>query len=196
MSLPVHPFDTDRVQPLRSGKTIYIRFDLNDYSIPPDRIGQTLTLVASQTRVRFLDGTTEVAAHHRSFDRHQLIVDPAHQDALLAEKRKARGSTAGSRLAASVPETERLLQAAFSRGESIQRQSRLLLGLLDDYGASELQAAVVEALCQDTPRASSVGLHPSETLAGPEKPRHGPGRPFPPGSGRHPHSTSFRGDLR
>ena len=158
MSLPVHRFDTDRVQPVRSGKTIYIRFDLNDYSIPPDRIGQTLTLVAFQTRVRLLDGTTEVAAHHRSFDRHQLIVDPAHQDALLAEKRKALGSTAGSRLAASVPETEPLLQAAFGRGESIQRQSRLLLGLLDDYGASELQAAVVEALEQDTPRASSVAF--------------------------------------
>ncbi len=158
MSLPVHRFDTDRVQPVRSGKTIYIRFDLNDYSIPPDRIGQTLTLVASQTGVRLLDGTTEVAAHRRSYDRHQLIVDPAHQDALLEEKRKARGSTAGGRLATAVPETEFLLQAAFERGESIQRQSRLLLGLLDDSGPSELRAAVSEALEQDTPRADSVAF--------------------------------------
>jgi transposase len=158
MSLPVHPFDTDRVGTVRSGKTIYIRFDLNDYSIPPKRIGQTLTLVASQTRVRLLDGTTEVAAHRRSYDRHQLIVDPAHEDALLEEKRKAAGSTAGGRLATAVPETEPLLHAAFKRGESIPRQSRLLLGLLDDYGASELQAAVAEALAQDTPRADSVAF--------------------------------------
>ncbi|MFB3111814.1 MAG: IS21 family transposase, partial [Gemmatimonadales bacterium] len=158
MSLPVHPFDTDRVQTVRSGKTIYIRFDLNDYSIPPKRIGQTLTLVASQTRVRLLDGATEVAAHRRSYDRHQLIVDPAHQDALLEEKRNAAGSTAGGRLATAVPETEFLLHAAFKRGESIPHQSRLLLGLLGDYGASELQGAVREALEQDTPRADSVAF--------------------------------------
>ena len=158
MSLPAHPFDTDRIQPVRSGKTIYVRFDLNDYSIPHRLIGHPLTLVASQTRVRLLDGMTEVAAHRRSYDRHQLIVDPAHQDALLAEKRNAQGSTSGSRLASAVPETEPLLQAAFGRGESIQRQSRLLLGLLDDYGASELRAAVAEALEQDTPRAASVAF--------------------------------------
>ena len=35
LPLPAHPFETDLVQPIRSGKTIYVRFDLNDYSIPP-----------------------------------------------------------------------------------------------------------------------------------------------------------------
>jgi transposase len=35
LSLPAHPFETDLVIPVRSQKTIYIRFDLNDYSIPP-----------------------------------------------------------------------------------------------------------------------------------------------------------------
>ena len=35
LPLPDHPFETDLVLPVRSRKTIYVRFDLNDYSIPP-----------------------------------------------------------------------------------------------------------------------------------------------------------------
>jgi hypothetical protein len=32
LPLPLHPFNTDRVEPVRSRKTIYVHFDLNDYS--------------------------------------------------------------------------------------------------------------------------------------------------------------------
>jgi hypothetical protein len=77
---------------------------------------------------------------------------------LLAEKRKAFASTAGSRLATAVPESEALLAAAFQRGESPRRQARLLLGLLDDYGATELRAAIREALAGETPRVSSIAF--------------------------------------
>jgi hypothetical protein len=35
--------------PIRSAKTIYVRFDLNDYSIPPNAVRRPLTLVASDT---------------------------------------------------------------------------------------------------------------------------------------------------
>jgi len=37
LSPPAHPFPTDLVLAVRSEKTIYVRFDLNDYSIPPKR---------------------------------------------------------------------------------------------------------------------------------------------------------------
>jgi hypothetical protein len=58
----------------RSRKTIYVHFDLNDYSIPPEAVGGPLTLVASDTDVRILDGAAEVARHHRSYDRQQVIL--------------------------------------------------------------------------------------------------------------------------
>jgi hypothetical protein len=48
---------------VRSRKTIYVRFDLNDYSIPPEAVGRQLTLVASDTSVRILDGSSEIARH-------------------------------------------------------------------------------------------------------------------------------------
>jgi len=158
LPLPVHPFSCDLLRPAQADKTLCVRFDLNDYSVPPQALGRNLTLVASPTTVRLLDGSTEVASHRRSYDRHQLVEDPAHRQALLAQKRKALGSTAGGRLATLVPESPVFLRAAFERGESIARLTVQLLRLLDDYGAAELAAALREALEHDTPRLSSVAF--------------------------------------
>ena len=156
LPLPTHRFAADLVRPAQAGKTIYIRFDLNHYSIPPEAVGRTLTLVASDIQVRILEGTRLLATHRRSYDRNQMIVDPAHQDALLALKRKALGSTPSGRLLSAVPEIEALLEAAVQRGEPAATQTTQLRLLLDDYGPEELRAAVTEALQRQTPRVSSV----------------------------------------
>jgi hypothetical protein len=156
LPLPEHPFDTDLIKPVRSAKTIYVRFDLNDYSIPPGAVGRPLTLAASEREIRILDGAVELARHKRSYDRGQRIDDPDHQKALLEDKRKALGATRFGRLAHAVPESEALLQAAFARGEPSRRQGSQLLQLLDDYGPELLREAVREALERGTPRASSV----------------------------------------
>ena len=158
LPLPEHPFPTDLVRAVHSDKTIYIRFDLNDYSIPPHAVGRPLTLVASDSQVRILDGTQELACHRRSYDRRQLVLDPAHQQELLQEKRKAIGSTPGGRLEQAVPESGALLEAAFARGESAGSQTAQLLKLLDTYGSAELRDAIREALEHGTPRVSSVAF--------------------------------------
>jgi len=156
LSLPAHPMTTDLVTPVQSAKTIYIRFDLNDYSIPPQAVGRPLTLVASDLVVRILDGAAEVARHARSYDRRQRIECSEHIEALLQEKRRARGSTRSARLLVAVPESEAFLDAAFERGESAGPQVAQLLRLLDLYGAQHVRPAVKEALERKTPRASSV----------------------------------------
>jgi transposase len=158
LSLPTHPFETDLVVPARSEKTIYIRFDLNDYSIPPTSVGHPLTLTASETTLRVHEGTTEVARHRRSYDRHRQIDDPAHIAALLADKQRARGSVPRARLNNAVPVAEAFLEASFRRGESVAATTEKLLLLLDDYGAAELAAAVEESLSRQTPRLGSVAF--------------------------------------
>jgi transposase len=158
LSPPLHPFSSDRIEAVRSHKTIYVRFDLNDYSIPPDAVGRPLTLAASDTTVRILDGAVEVARHARSYDRRQELLDPAHQEALLKGKRKAFHATPGSHLEQAVPESKRLLDLAFAQGESAGRQTAQLLKLLDQYGATALRRAISEALMRNTPRASSVAF--------------------------------------
>src|SRR5689334_3356591 len=107
LPLPLHSFNTDRIEEVRSRKTIYVHFDLNDYSIPPEAVGRSLTLVASDTDVRILDGITEIARHPRSYDRHGEVLEPAHRQALLKAKRKAFEATPGGRLAQAVPESAR-----------------------------------------------------------------------------------------
>ncbi len=158
LSLPVHPFETQLLVPVRSAKTIYVRFDLNDYSIPPAAVGRQLTLAASETTVRILEGRDEVARHRRSYDRHQRVEDPAHIETLLQEKRRARGSLPRARLSDAVPAAEAFLEACFRRGESVAATTEKLLLLLDDYDAGELSAAVAEALARGTPRLGSVGF--------------------------------------
>jgi len=156
LPLPAHEFSTDRVVAVRSAKTIYVRFDGNDYSIPPEAVGRELTLAASDTEVRILDGVRQIARHRRSYDRQQMVLDPAHQQALLRTKRKARESTRSSRLELVVPESAELLERAFADGESAPHQIAHLLQLLDRYGARAMRGAVREALERSTPRAASV----------------------------------------
>src|SRR5206468_2478648 len=144
--LPLHPFGTDRIETVCSGKTIYVRFDLNDYSIPPEAVGHPLTLVASDTAVRLLDGGTEIARHIRSYDRQQQVLDPSHRDAVLKLKRRAFHATPAGRLEQAVPESKTLLDLAFAQGESAGSQTSQLLKLLDEYGPAALRRAIVEAL--------------------------------------------------
>ncbi len=156
LALPLHEFNTDRVVAVRAVKTIYVRFDGNDYSIPPEAVGRELTLAASDTGVRILDGVREIARHHRSYNRQEEVLDPTHQQALLRTKRKARESTRAGRLEMAVPESAVLLERAFADGESAAHQIAHLLQLLDRYGARALRHAVREALGHNTPRAASV----------------------------------------
>jgi hypothetical protein len=184
---PVHSFPTDLIVPVRSAKTIYVRFDLNDYSIPPEAVGRQLTVVASDTVVRILDGAAEIARHRRTYDRHQFVLDPAHQQAVLKAKRKAFDATPIGRLAHLVPESAALLDLAFGQGESAGSQTAQLLKLLDLYGIAALRRAVREALERDTPRASSVAF-----LLGKQQ-RSAP-TPVPVDLSRHPEAQSI--DVR
>jgi hypothetical protein len=158
LALPAHPFDPDLTVLIRPPNTIYVRFDRNDYSIPPEARNRPLTLVASDSVVRILDGTQEIARHARSYDQQQEVLHPPHQQALLQFKRKTFDSTPSGRLAQAAPESETLLDVAFARGESAGSQTAQLLKLLDLYGAAALRSAIREALKRDTPRASSVAF--------------------------------------
>jgi hypothetical protein len=145
------------VRPVKQLEGIWVPFDLNHYSIPPQAVRpRTLTLVASATSVRILDGPLEIASHRRSYDRDQYVDEAGHEEALLETKRRARGQTPAGRLSAAVPEAQGFLRAAFAKGENSGSTTQKLLRLLDDYGQQALRLAVSEALERGTPRTSSV----------------------------------------
>jgi transposase len=156
LPLPAHAFDCERMVSIRSRKIIYVHFDLNVYSIPPDAIESPLTLAVSREQIRILMASSEIARHRRCWDRQQTIEDPAHRQALLEEKRRAMGSSPSGRLRLAVPESETILEQAFHRGESIGRSTTQLIQLLDDYGPEPLRSAIQLALERETPRVTSV----------------------------------------
>jgi hypothetical protein len=157
LPLPENPLSTDRIEVLSSGKQPYLRFDLNDYSIPHTLIRRPLQLLASEDRVRVADGAGEVVADHaRSYDRRQVIEDPKHLEALGREKRAARELRGRDRLRHLAPSTDALLAELARRGERISGHVTWLLRLGDRYGASELEAAVAEAFERGAVAASSV----------------------------------------
>ena len=157
LPLPARRFACDHVRPIASGKQPYVRFDRNDYSIPHDRIRQTLTLIASETEVRVVDAIgTELARHRRSYDSAIVIEDPAHLGKLTAEKRQARELRRRDRLRGACPSAARFFEALARRGEPLAAAAGWLSRLLDDHGAPALEAALVEALERGAISAESV----------------------------------------
>ncbi len=154
--LPKNRFEAELLKPFRSKKSIYVRYDLNDYSFPHTAANKDLTLAASDTRIRILHGKKVIATHRRSYGRGELVEAPEHRRALLELRRKAQSSSAMQQLAARLPEAEHFIECAFNKGESPRGLVRKLLLLLDDYGKSELRAAIRLALERHTPRLSSL----------------------------------------
>jgi hypothetical protein len=156
LPLPEHPFGCDLLRAVSSGKTPYIRFDGNDYSIPHTLARRPLTLVASEHVVRLLDGSTEVARHARSYDRGQRIEDDAHLAALVAEKRRAHELRGRDRLRHACPHAQAFVEALALRGHPLASETTRLLRLLDHVGAAALNTALAEALQRGAVSAASV----------------------------------------
>ena len=99
LPLPANAFPTEERVEVKVGKTPYVRFDLNDYSVPHTHVLRLLTVMASPQEVRILDGATVIARHPRSYDRGAQIEDAAHLAELVARKRAARTHRGQDRLA-------------------------------------------------------------------------------------------------
>jgi transposase len=158
LALPDNPFPTEERVAVKAGKTPYVRFDLNDYSIPHTHVRRDLTVLADPERVRVLDGQAVVASHVRSYDRREQIEDPAHIQRLVEHKHQASQHRGTDRLAQAVPASRLLLTQAAERGDRLGSLIRQLLGLLERYGADELQAAIEEALRRGVPHPNAVRL--------------------------------------
>lgn len=156
IALPDNPFPTDETVVVSARKTPYIRFDLNDYSIPHTHVRRPLTVRATLTQVTVLDGDQVIATHPRHYGKAQQIEDTAHINALVEHKRQARHHRGQDRLAKAAPNSQTLLQQAAERGDPLITTVKLLEQQLDEYGAAELEQAITEALQQQVPHPQAV----------------------------------------
>jgi transposase len=156
LPLPHAPFVTDERRELTVGKTPYIRFDHNDYSVPHELVRQTVAVVASLQTVRIMHRGTVVAEHDRSFDRRRQIEEPEHIERLVEHKRQARSHRGMDRLTAAAPASRDLLTRLAERGANLGTATARLLLLLEEFGGTRLEQAIREAIEKDIPHHHAV----------------------------------------
>ncbi|MER8656192.1 hypothetical protein [Mesorhizobium sp. M0847] len=135
LPLPANPYPVEEQVAAKVGKTPYVRFDLNDYSVPHAHVRRTLSVRADLGLVRVFDGAKMIASHRRSYDRDQQIEDPQHLKALVAIKREARQHRGLNSLTRAVPACQTLMIRAAERGSNIGAITNAMLKLLDLYRA-------------------------------------------------------------
>jgi hypothetical protein len=140
------------------GKTPYVRFDLNDYSVPHNCVRRALTVLADPHEVRIVDGIEMLARHQRSYDKGAQIEDATHVQGLVEQKRAARQHRATDRLAQAAPASQTLLIRAAERGANLGAITAALMRLLGRTSAADLQLAILEALERDVPHPNAVRL--------------------------------------
>ena len=158
LALPPHEYALGERVAVAVGKTPYLRFDLNDYSVPHTHVRRTLAVLADERWVRVFDGPREIATHRRSWDSGAQIEDASHIEALVEHKRQARAHRGIDRLAHAAPASAALVQRAAERGHNLGTITAALLRLLERYGAAALQAAIERALQQQVPHPNAVRL--------------------------------------
>jgi transposase len=156
LTLPDNPFPSEERVEVNVGKTPYVRFDGNDYSIPFEHVRRTLVVLATLQTVRVLDGEQVLATHRRCFERARQIEHAEHIDALVQFKRQGREHRAKDRLHHAAPSATALFIAAAERGQHLGVLTRGLLELLNAYGPDALELAIAAALERDQPHLAGV----------------------------------------
>jgi transposase len=156
LALPDNPYSCDEIETVSVGKTPYIRFDLNDYSVPHTEVQKRLTVNATLDTVMILDGQKIVATHQRSYDKSAQIENPEHIKALVKQKEKASLHRGQNFLTNAVPCAYDFLKKAAERGYVLKSITKQMMELFDDYGAEDLKEAMQNALDKDSPHPNTV----------------------------------------
>ena len=159
IELPEDEFPAEERVDVRVGKTQYVRFDMNDYSVPHIHVQRRLTVIAGEERVRVVDPerpTIVLAEHVRSYDRDQRVENAEHLATLVEEKRRAHQSRGFDRLFAAVPSARAMIERLAERGANLGATTSGLLQILDRVGADWLERAVAEVVARDQLKLRAV----------------------------------------
>jgi len=88
--LNANPCDTGALVTVRVTNRCRVHCDSNRYSVPPSHSQRQVQLHRFHDRLCLYHQGALIARHPRSYDRHQQIVDPDHQSALILEQSRGR----------------------------------------------------------------------------------------------------------
>jgi transposase len=138
LPLPTLPYKPYRVIPAAIGKTAFIEFDTNRYSVPTDCAGHEATVVAYPDHLEIIVDGRKRAHHVRTFGRNQKIEHPAHRSELLERTPHGKyerilrlmcrmGSEIGTFINQAEADGEEPLRTAHSLFRLLMRSSKELL---------------------------------------------------------------------
>lgn len=157
LALPDNPYPAYEMAVVSVGKTPYVRFDLNDYSVPHEYVRRQVTVFADSDWVTIADGPKQLAKHRRCFEKLRQIETPEHIKALVDEKKKAKKGSGLNRLVSAAPSVTDLYRLAAEKGHALGGMTSKLLWLLDLYGPVEMEEAVREVVKSGGSHCSDVG---------------------------------------
>lgn len=156
LALPAAPYPVYDRKPVQAGKVPYVRFDLNDYSVPHQYANDRLMIEASLKHVWITNGHEAIASHPRVFGKGQIVEDADHLNDLATFKKKAKKHRSIDRIRNAVPSSEAYFKHAAERGHNLGRLTQYLLQLLDLYGPADMEAAIAETLSAGSYHSKSI----------------------------------------
>jgi len=157
LALPPNPFPCDERVQVEVRRTPYVRFDLNDYSVPHTYVRRSVEVQATLAAVRIVaDGTKVIATHARSWSRGEQFEIADHVAELLAFKRAARHHRGLDRLHHACAHAVAFFNAVAERQGNLGAVTTGLTKLLDLYGAGAVDEALRGALQAQAPHLAAV----------------------------------------
>ena len=156
LPLPAHPFETELVRAVRSGKNPLRPLRpqcLLDSPHPRPQAAHAARRRHPRPHPRPTVRARPPSPQLRHRTDHR---GPQHLEGLLAATRQSNPHTTRDRLRVAVPATATLFERLAERGEPLRAHATRLRALLDDYGPQELAAAVAVALERDALGAGSI----------------------------------------
>lgn len=152
--LPARPYDPARVQETVPNYFALVAFDGNQYSVPVELVGRTVTVKAYAEAVKIYHRGMEVAAHQRVYGKGKTVYDVHHYLRLLETKPRAVFHAKPVREANLPGIYEEFARLSDSPEQTMVR----LLRLGVDYGLEAVAAAIKEAMAVGA-RAVEVVAH-------------------------------------
>ena len=142
LALPDDTFACHERRELKVARTPYVRFDLNDYSVPHLHVRRPVVVLATTDTVRITRDGTLIAEHQRSYSKGEQIEAPEHIEKLIEFKRAARHHRGLDRLHHACPSAVAFFDVVAANSGNLGATTTALNRLLDLYGAADLDGAL------------------------------------------------------
>jgi transposase len=127
-------------------KDFAVRFDGNDYTVPPWTVGKSLLLKADNDAIRIFHKDKAVAAHPRCWEYKKRIEAPAHAEQVRRLQKRLWRDRDIALFASMGDEASSYLEALAEASQPIKKNISRLLELRDEYGVESLLYAIRKAL--------------------------------------------------